>query len=75
MSEFKVGDVVQLKSGGPFMTAVSIGDNRVTCFWFNKKDEAQEAYFYPKVLKNLSKGSLADQRARAGVKWEARKDH
>lgn len=35
MSQFKPGDVVQLKSGGPKMTVHHIhGDGDVTCDWF-----------------------------------------
>ncbi len=36
--EFKVGDTVQLKSGGPKMTITTVGDNYGTptiwCAWF-----------------------------------------
>lgn len=44
--EIKAGDTVQLKSGGPVMTADWVGDNYGTmtanCTWFvgNKKDNA-----------------------------------
>lgn len=43
MSTFQVGDVVQLKSGGPEMTVI---DNRpdgskVECMWFVPNDEAR----------------------------------
>ena len=34
MTELKVGDVVQLNSGGPKMTVYSITDNDVGCNWF-----------------------------------------
>lgn len=50
MSKFKVGDVVQLKSGGPYMTIHNIGsyadsggpENGANCIWFSKdiKDNA-----------------------------------
>jgi uncharacterized protein YodC (DUF2158 family) len=36
MEEFKPGDVVQLRSGGPFMTVSSVGGEQVTCVWFEK---------------------------------------
>lgn len=36
MSEFKEGDTVQLKSGGPIMTVQSKqGDGTYWCIWFN----------------------------------------
>ena len=36
MNEFKVGDVVMLKSGGPKMTISSIDSNtsKIRCVWF-----------------------------------------
>lgn len=35
MSAFKVGDLVQLKSGGPVMTIKEISaENGVLCVWF-----------------------------------------
>jgi len=35
MNEFKIGDVVQLKSGGPLMTIENFDeDNKACCVWF-----------------------------------------
>ena len=35
-NQFKAGDVVRLKSGGPKMTVVpDIGNGRVNCRWFD----------------------------------------
>ena len=31
--EFEPGQIVMLKSGGPAMTVVSVGDNGVECVW------------------------------------------
>jgi uncharacterized protein YodC (DUF2158 family) len=32
---YRIGDTVQLKSGGPVMTVVEIDDaDRVTCIWY-----------------------------------------
>ncbi len=54
MSAFKKGDVVQLKSGGPKMTVVNLGDysgmgmgpeNGVACTWFDEKHKQISAVF------------------------------
>ena len=41
MSEFKIGDVVQLNCGGPAMTVGGIGAdaNTIACLWFGIGDE------------------------------------
>jgi uncharacterized protein YodC (DUF2158 family) len=48
-NEIKVGDVVQLKSGGPRMTVNSIGnDNGVMsawCSWFDNKNVEKSGVF------------------------------
>ena len=32
---FKIGEIVQLKSGGPVMTIVKVDDvNAITCMWY-----------------------------------------
>lgn len=46
MSEFKPGDVVQLKSGGPIMTVKFLDeDGDVYCEWFDKKEELKGSRF------------------------------
>ena len=41
MAEFKVGNVVQLKSGGPEMTLTSmVGSGEVMCMWFTSMTAA-----------------------------------
>jgi len=53
MSEFKKGDVVQLKSGGPKMTIgylLTDDTNRVKCTWFDGKTVKEET-FYTEQLK------------------------
>ncbi len=41
----KVGDVVQLKSGGPLMTVSDIEDEDVYCNWFDKNDKLVSSSF------------------------------
>lgn len=42
MADLKVGDVVELKSGGPSMTVVAIGKS-LHLAWFDSKDELQSS--------------------------------
>lgn len=42
MAEFKPGDVVTLKSGGPPMTITHVERNDAWCEWFNRTDSAYE---------------------------------
>jgi len=51
MSNFNVGDVVQLKSGGPLMTVHNIGDYSPTgpnpgllCVWFDNAKKVQDVF-------------------------------
>lgn len=53
--EFGVGDLVQLKSGGPVLTVCNTGprDNEnwtVVCQWFNVNDDLFEDSFDQRVL-------------------------
>lgn len=54
MAEFKKGDVVRLKSGGPKMTVVDTGnyggmqmgpEDGVLCVWFDEKNKPTERVF------------------------------
>jgi uncharacterized protein YodC (DUF2158 family) len=48
--EFKPGDVVQLRSGGPAMTVDEIdADGEVVCLWF-ASEEVRSATLKPVVL-------------------------
>lgn len=41
---FKVGDEVQLKSGGPVMTVTNIGTASLQCTWFKDDEVKREAF-------------------------------
>lgn len=51
MTEFKPGDVVQLKSGGPLMTVDYCNEDidTICCSWFHGKARNQEQ-FHPETL-------------------------
>ena len=51
---FKVGDVVELKSGGPYMTVKAVSNDSVTAVWFNNegaKYSLETSSFHPQTLK------------------------
>jgi uncharacterized protein YodC (DUF2158 family) len=55
MNEFKTGDTVVLKSGGPLMTVQWIGEymgapNMVSCTWFDDKKVRKTEVFDPDIL-------------------------
>ncbi|WP_095118668.1 YodC family protein [Pseudomonas sp. Irchel s3f10] len=66
MSDFKKGDQVQLKSGGPIMTVSYVDDVQppledrlypeqefnvtIFCQWFDQKNNLQSASFNPETL-------------------------
>lgn len=66
MSDFKQGDLVKLKSGGPVMTVSYVDDVEpapedmlvsgqkfsitIFCQWFDQKSNLQTATFNPEVL-------------------------
>ena len=56
MPGVKVGDVVQLKSGGPRMTVVSTESNPagVLCAWFDEA-ETKSSRFPPEALEPFKK--------------------
>jgi uncharacterized protein YodC (DUF2158 family) len=47
------GDVVQLNSGGPHMTVISIDDDAAFCVWFNAKGESLQREFPLYTLKKV----------------------
>ncbi|WP_404374007.1 YodC family protein [Sphingomonas sp. MMS24-J45] len=47
----KIGDLVKLKSGGPFMTVSWMQEDDVGCNWFNQNDELKSAHFRENELR------------------------
>jgi uncharacterized protein YodC (DUF2158 family) len=54
----KVGDVVQLKSGGPLMTVSDIEDEDVYCNWFDKNNKLVSSSFRLLQLKIVDENKL-----------------
>ena len=50
MENFKKGDVVRFKSGGPRMTILAINGSEITCQWFDDKKIVQSQEFEPEQL-------------------------
>jgi uncharacterized protein YodC (DUF2158 family) len=54
--DYKAGDIVQLKSGGPQMTVERVGSsiaaNALLCFWF-EGDKLHDQWFQPTSLKKV----------------------
>jgi uncharacterized protein YodC (DUF2158 family) len=49
--EFKIGDVVELRSGGPEMTVIGEqAPNLIMCTWFDKNDESRSQAFPKEAL-------------------------
>lgn len=50
MPEFKVGDVVRLKSSGWPMTVEVVRRDEVYCAWMTRDGETRQSDFSPEVL-------------------------
>lgn len=59
--KFKTGDVVQLKSGGPWMTVVGVEDGEVSCTWFDKDNLLKSNEFDEETLNKRDTGTSSVQ--------------
>lgn len=50
MPEFKKGDIVQLKSGGPDMTVTSVQGEEIWCIWFAGKKLETESFYKGTII-------------------------
>lgn len=50
-TDFKVGDVVQLRSGGTRMTLENIDGDQVACTWFEGKKLERATFFAGALMK------------------------
>jgi uncharacterized protein YodC (DUF2158 family) len=51
---FKVGDIVELKSGGPAMTVHEVSGTVITCTWFDEAKQLHGADFRRIPVASLS---------------------
>jgi uncharacterized protein YodC (DUF2158 family) len=67
MEDFEIGDVVQLRSGGPKMTVNSLVSNGdVVCQWF-ECDDVHEENFPKEALKKVEQVERGGSRREDGV--------
>lgn len=58
MENFKIGEVVVLKSGGPKLTVSAINsDQTIVCCWFDRNEILHYANFVAIVLKKIESSS------------------
>jgi len=70
MAKFKVGDIVELNSGGPKMTVSRIAARHLYCCWFTA-GKRQEACFPPATLRPAT--DFVDDKKREAVKRLAKR--
>lgn len=57
--EFKPGDVVQLKSGGPRMTVKAVREpDEVICVWFEKTKRYEDVFDAPLIALHKPSGPM-----------------
>jgi len=53
MDEFKNGDIVKLKSGGPKMTVYQVLRGNVDCTWFDENNNQQYSKFGNETIEKV----------------------
>ena len=51
--QFKAGDVVRIKSGGPKMTVLWVDEHTANCMWYNKAVNTYDTYIVSLVALSL----------------------
>jgi uncharacterized protein YodC (DUF2158 family) len=59
--QFKEGDIVMLKSGGPKMTVSSTGEHGIWCHWFSGT-KAQKERFAAESLQRVTDDQAGGQK-------------
>ncbi len=59
MSELKIGDVVELKSGGPEMTVGKVAGETCVAIWFDENNELCEVGFPTAALVKCDRPNIA----------------
>lgn len=57
--EIREGDLVQLLSGGPIMSARSMAAGAITCMWFDIRGALHEAVFDRRLLRRVDENGRA----------------
>jgi uncharacterized protein YodC (DUF2158 family) len=69
----KIGDIVQLASGGPQMTIISIKGGQTECSWFDKEQKQRRAHFPEKALMPVPGEKMSDEQLMALAQRGSRK--
>jgi uncharacterized protein YodC (DUF2158 family) len=68
MPQFKAGDVVRLKSGGPKMTISSVEAARIFTTWF-AGDDPKTGAFATDTLETVEKSQQSEPLRSSGGEW------
>jgi uncharacterized protein YodC (DUF2158 family) len=66
-SKLKIGDIVQLRSGGPHMTITGVTKQTAECCWFSRDDKEQQSRFAQTALQFERVDDLTDEQLRRRI--------